>query len=327
MKTAITASVAIHVLVGAGLLLLPARKPRPPKEPTEIVFYRKPVSDPAPIARPEPPRPRPQPVERKTPASRPPAPERRAAAPQPLPAPVPPAPPPVAIAQAAPAAPPVTRPAPKVQTDVFGREAKPAPAQRSAGTVRQAGFAAFERVAGFAGSPSTLMVSRPRGDVARAAFDAAASPSPAAPRGAAPREVVAVTGFTIESAPAAAEAPSTPTGNVRLAGFGEAAGEAPVQRPRERPATALDVAVEIVSKPSPLYTEQARQQRVEGEVVLEVVFDASGELRVLRVLSGLGFGLDEAAVRAAEKISFKPARRDGRPVDHTATLRVVFRLA
>ncbi len=53
----------------------------------------------------------------------------------------------------------------------------------------------------------------------------------------------------------------------------------------------------------------------------------AGELRVLRVIGGLGHGLDEAAVEAAEKIRFKPARRNGQPVDHTATLRVLFRLA
>ena len=41
-----------------------------------------------------------------------------------------------------------------------------------------------------------------------------------------------------------------------------------------------------------------------------------------------GFDItDEAAIEAAKKIEFKPARRDGRPVDHTATLRVVFQLA
>ena len=61
--------------------------------------------------------------------------------------------------------------------------------------------------------------------------------------------------------------------------------------------------------------------------MLEVVFVASGELRVVRVVDGLGHGLDEAAVDAARRIKFTPARRGGRPVDYKATLRVVFRLA
>jgi hypothetical protein len=50
-------------------------------------------------------------------------------------------------------------------------------------------------------------------------------------------------------------------------------------------------------------------------------------VRVLGVASGLGHGLDEAAIAASKKIQFNPARRDGAPVDHPARLRVVFRLA
>src|SRR2546429_2735180 len=56
---------------------------------------------------------------------------------------------------------------------------------------------------------------------------------------------------------------------------------------------------------SPAYTEEARRLRIEGEVVLEVVFGASGKLHVVRVVRGLGHGLDENAVRAAEQIDRK----------------------
>jgi TonB family protein len=82
-----------------------------------------------------------------------------------------------------------------------------------------------------------------------------------------------------------------------------------------------------VSKPKPIYTEEARGLKLEGDVVLDVTFEASGRVNVLGVAQGLGHGLDEAAVEAAKKIRFNPARRDGSPVDHTAKLRVVFRLA
>ena len=58
-----------------------------------------------------------------------------------------------------------------------------------------------------------------------------------------------------------------------------------------------------------------------------VVFESSGKLHVLRVIRGLGHGLDEAAVRAAEQIRFKPALRDGQPADSTAVLHIVFQLA
>jgi TonB family protein len=58
-----------------------------------------------------------------------------------------------------------------------------------------------------------------------------------------------------------------------------------------------------------------------------VVFEASGKLRVLRLVRGLGHGLDENAVRAAEQIRFKPALREGQPADSTATLHIIFQLA
>jgi TonB family protein len=91
--------------------------------------------------------------------------------------------------------------------------------------------------------------------------------------------------------------------------------------------SALDAEVEILSKPKPIYTDEARRLRIEGDVVLKVTFEASGKLVVLGVVQGLGHGLDQAAIDAAKKIEFNPARRDGQPVDHTANLRVVFRLA
>ena len=116
---------------------------------------------------------------------------------------------------------------------------------------------------------------------------------------------------------------------MRSGGFGDIAVE-PAPRAARTGRTvdrAFDTPVEIVSKPTPAYTDSARELRIEGEVVLEVTFVANGDIRVLRVLDGLGHGLDESAVEAAANIRFKPARRDGKPVDHTATLRVVFRLA
>ena len=56
-------------------------------------------------------------------------------------------------------------------------------------------------------------------------------------------------------------------------------------------------------------------------------FGANGQLRVDHVVRGLGHGLDEAAASAANKIRFKPAQRNGSPVDSTAVVHVVFQLA
>jgi len=87
------------------------------------------------------------------------------------------------------------------------------------------------------------------------------------------------------------------------------------------------VPVSIQSKPTPVYTPEARQLRVEGEVVLNVVFTANGQIRILNVVRGLGHGLDEAAQRAAQGVKFSPAMHNGHPVDSSATLRIVFQLS
>jgi TonB family protein len=86
-------------------------------------------------------------------------------------------------------------------------------------------------------------------------------------------------------------------------------------------------AVEITYKPNPVYTNEARSLKLEGEVLLEVSFGANGTLHVNRVVRGLGHGLDEAATAAANKIRFKPATRSGQPVDSTAVVHVMFQMA
>jgi TonB family protein len=88
-----------------------------------------------------------------------------------------------------------------------------------------------------------------------------------------------------------------------------------------------DKPVEIIFKPKPDYTEEARKLRVEGEVLVNVLFKASGEISVLDVVHGLGHGLDEAAVRSAQQIRFKPALRAGQAVDWTATVHIIFQMA
>ena len=116
-------------------------------------------------------------------------------------------------------------------------------------------------------------------------------------------------------------------GTVRQGGFSDAT--APAEAPKPRPAASASPTqpVEILAKPHPVYTEEARRLKLEGDVLVEVVFTASGEVRVGRVVRGLGHGLDEAAVRAAQQIRFKPARRDGQPVDFPAVVHIVFQLA
>ena len=95
-------------------------------------------------------------------------------------------------------------------------------------------------------------------------------------------------------------------------------------RAKERP---RETQLEIVSKPRPLYAEEARRLHVEGEVVLEAVFRATGEITVIRVVSGLGHGLDERAIEAANGIHFRPAAVNGIPKDTIAKVIITFQLA
>jgi TonB family protein len=140
------------------------------------------------------------------------------------------------------------------------------------------------------------------------------------------RGVVASTGFG--GGVATSDPHAAVHGTVHQAGFGSADVPAP-PTVQSRPAAVVTnlIPAEIISKPVPVYTDEARQKKIEGEVLLEVVLEASGRIHVLRVVRGLGHGLDDAAVHAAEQIRFKPAIRDGQPSDSTAVVHIIFQLA
>ncbi len=203
------------------------------------------------------------------------------------------------------APPTISRPTPKVQTGGFGDpNGVPAPpANIRPATVAKVG--SFDLPAGTGSGNGT-----------------------GGARGAA--AVVASAGFgdgtaTAEGSPSSSRA----VGTVRQGGFGDA--DAPVPTPvsskAAENAAVKTLPAEILSKPAPAYTEEARKLRVEGEVLLAVVFEASGQLRVVKVVRGLGHGLDENAIRAAEQIRFRPALQNGQPTDSTALLHIVFQLA
>ena len=89
----------------------------------------------------------------------------------------------------------------------------------------------------------------------------------------------------------------------------------------------VDTRLVITAKPRPAYTREARRLGVQGFVTLKVLFSARGEIGRLRVIKGLRAGLTENAIRAACRIEFKPALKDGQPVAQLLTVEYVFRLA
>ncbi len=142
------------------------------------------------------------------------------------------------------------------------------------------------------------------------------------------RGVVASTGFGSGVATGDSSGPvSASRGAVRQGSFGDTDVVTAQPKAKFAEPAVKTLPAEITFKPRPVYTDEGRHLKIEGEVLLEVVFSATGQIRIVRVVRGLGHGLDESAVHAAEQIQFKPALRDGHPTDSEAVLHIVFQLA
>jgi TonB family protein len=76
----------------------------------------------------------------------------------------------------------------------------------------------------------------------------------------------------------------------------------------------------------PIYTEEGRRRGVEGDVVMEVVVRSDGSVGNIKILQGLGSGLDQRASEAVRQWRFSPARRFGEAVDVLVEIAVEFRL-
>jgi len=124
---------------------------------------------------------------------------------------------------------------------------------------------------------------------------------------------------------------STGTGNVYGGGRVASAGIPGVQKAAvvmpAADAVPRYTQLEVLSKPKVEYTAEARQLRVQGDVVLRVTFTANGQVIIQGVVHGLGHGLDEEAQKVAQQIRFRPATRNGQPVDLTTNITITFQLA
>jgi len=77
--------------------------------------------------------------------------------------------------------------------------------------------------------------------------------------------------------------------------------------------------------PDPDYSQEARKKKLEGVVVLMVVVTSEGKATNIRVIKTPGMGLDEKAIEAVRKWRFKPATKDGKPVDVQLPIEITFR--
>jgi TonB family protein len=82
----------------------------------------------------------------------------------------------------------------------------------------------------------------------------------------------------------------------------------------------------VLFQVEPEYSEEARKAKYNGEVTLTVVVDATGRVKNVQVVRGVGMGLDEKAIEAVSKWKFKPGMKNGQPVAVMANIVVTFRL-
>jgi protein TonB len=92
-----------------------------------------------------------------------------------------------------------------------------------------------------------------------------------------------------------------------------------------RPGSGID-APRLIREVRPVYTDEARRRGIEGVVVLEVIVTQSGSVDRIRVVRGLGAGLDQNAIAAVKQWKFDPARRKGVPVDVVVEIEVGFNM-
>jgi TonB family protein len=135
-------------------------------------------------------------------------------------------------------------------------------------------------------------------------------------------------GGRVASAVAPAATISAPSGNVgKVASAGIPTAPTAVAAAPRTVAGPPPTDLVVVSKPLPEYTSEAKQLKVQGDVILRVTFTANGQVIVQGIVHGLGHGLDEEARRVAQQIRFRPATRNGQAVDLTTNITITFQLA
>ena len=92
------------------------------------------------------------------------------------------------------------------------------------------------------------------------------------------------------------------------------------------PVTTVDRRPVRLNNPRPLYNEEARKNKVQGVVRVKVLIAADGEVKQVKVISGLPDGLNEEAIICAHKIRFQPATKDGQPVAFWQVIDITFQL-
>ena len=138
----------------------------------------------------------------------------------------------------------------------------------------------------------------------------------------------------VPAAPVDSHGPGTAGGTGSGQGSGIGEGQGPGLGPGSgggtgggpyRPGSGI-TAPAIVHEVKPDYTEEGRRRGIEGDVVVEIIVRADGTVGNVRLLQGLGAGLDQRAIDAVRQWRFTPARRFGTPVDVIVEVAMEFKL-
>jgi protein TonB len=155
----------------------------------------------------------------------------------------------------------------------------------------------------------------------------AAPPKAAPPPDAAPPPAAPDFGFVMSggpggpggiAVPTAAPPPPPPRQAVKKLGVVAPVAEAGCDEPEVKP--------KATSLPHPTYTDEARAASIEGKVRVEVSLSPDGAVQGTKVLEGLGYGLDEAAMAALKAAQFSPATKCGKAIPYTMTIAIRFAL-
>lgn len=82
----------------------------------------------------------------------------------------------------------------------------------------------------------------------------------------------------------------------------------------------------LIYSVTPQYSPLAKTDKISGNVLVNLVVDQNGIPTNVRIVRGIGYGLDEEAVEAVRKYRFKPAMENGQPVPVELNLMVNFQI-
>jgi protein TonB len=82
----------------------------------------------------------------------------------------------------------------------------------------------------------------------------------------------------------------------------------------------------LMFAPEPEMSDEAKREKISGNVLVNLLVDENGNPTHVRVRRGTGYGLDEKAVEAVKQYKFKPAMEDGKPVTVSLNVEVNFQI-